>query len=294
MPDDKSSIYPKLIGSGLSGFLEVSLFHPFDTISKRIMSNKNNMVVFGKDSNVSKIIFDSTSKTMPQRLFSLYNGIGFAMAHRCNQRMYGYGGQPILREIIEKRYDAKTRNERILCETIAGAAIGAGESMFMPADVLKVKKQTNDAAFRNKSLFRILTRESYHEFYRGITVTTIRNLIGRGNHFFFNAFMREHIFEKQSQWDMTFVQYNIISLVSISTSMLFTAPFDVIKTRMQNRNFGSSDSIVAISKRIIVEEGWRGFFKGLNTKLFVIGPKIMLSFSMSQSLISYFERYYNK
>ena len=291
MSSDKSSIYPKLVGSGLSGILEVGIFHPFDTISKRIMSSKNNIVVFGKNANASSIIFSSTaSNKLSGRVMSLYNGIGFAMMHRCNQRMYGYGGQPILRDMIEKKYDAKTKNDRILCETIAGVVIGAGESMFMPADVLKVKKQTNHAAFNNKTILDILRRESYRELYKGITVTTMRNMIGRGNLFFTNTWMREIVFKKTNQWDMTFVEYNIISVVSISTSILFTAPFDVIKTRMQKRDFGSNESMVGITRKIFIEEGWKGFFKGLNTKLFVIGPKIMLSFSLSQTLIGYFEK----
>ena len=291
MSGDKSSVYPKLIGSGLSGLLEVGIFHPFDTVSKRIMSNEKKLTIFGKNSNVSEIIFNTCNKTsLMSRCIPLYNGIGFAMMHRCNQRMYGYGGQPILKDIIERKYDGKTKNDRVLCETLAGLVIGAGESIFMPADVLKVKKQTNPAAFNNKSIIDILRRESYRELYKGLTVTTMRNMIGRGNLFFTNTWMRENVFKKTNQWDMTFVEYNIISVVSISTSILLTAPFDVIKTRIQNRNFGSSDSMIDISRRILLEEGPRGFFKGLNTKLFVIGPKIMFSFSMSQTLISYFEK----
>ena len=84
---------------------------------------------------------------------------------------------------------------------------------------------------------------------------------------------------------------NVPSLYAVVPATI-TAPFDVIKTRIQNRNFGSSDSMIDISKRILLEEGPGGFFKGLNTKLFVIGPKIMFSFSMSQTLISYFEQNY--
>ncbi len=85
MSSDKSSIYPKLIGSGLSGFLEVGLFHPFDTISKRIMSNENKMIIFGKKSNISEIIFNTCNKTpLITRCIPLINGIGFAMMHRCN------------------------------------------------------------------------------------------------------------------------------------------------------------------------------------------------------------------
>ena len=64
----------------------------------------------------------------------------------------------------------------------------------------------------------------------------------------------------------------------------------MVKTRIQNKNFGESvDSFVTISN-IIKHEGYRAFFKGLNTKLIIIAPKIIFSYSISQYLISQLEK----
>lgn len=285
------SIYPKLVGSSLAGILETSIFHPFDTISKRLMSNEQKLIVRGPHSNIKQVLFHTNKPLgMFTQISSLYRGIGYGILHRASQRMYGYGGQPILRSYVERYYDAKTKNDRIICETMAGAAIGVGESMFMPSDVLKVKKQTNIETFNGRSFMTILRNENMREMYRGIGITSVRNLIGRSNLYFLNSVMREYVFEKDNQWDMTLMQYNIISFVSITSSILFTAPFDVIKTRVQNRDFGNTDGAFKMTRRILQEEGWRGFFKGVNTKLLIISPKIMFSFTASQYLIAYFEK----
>ena len=286
-----NSIYPKLIGSSMAGILETSIFHPFDTISKRLMSNEKKLIIRGPESNLKQVIFHTNKPFgMFTQIPSLYRGIGYGIWHRASQRMYGYGGQPILRSYVEKYYDAKTKNDRILCETAAGAVIGVGESMFMPSDVLKVKKQTNIDTFNGRSFITILRNENMREMYRGIGITSIRNLVGRSNLYFINSVMREYVFEKDNQWDMSFMQYSLISFISITSSILFTAPFDVIKTRVQNRDFGNTDGSFKIARRILNEEGYRGFFKGLNTKLLIISPKIMFSFTASQYLISYFEK----
>ena len=91
-------IYPKLIGSGIAGILEASIFHPADTISKRLMSNQNELIIKGTKSNVKNILLQTNQNpTILKQINGLYNGLGFSLIHRFTQRMYGYGGQPILR-----------------------------------------------------------------------------------------------------------------------------------------------------------------------------------------------------
>ena len=50
--NSNESIYPKLIGSSLAGILESSIFHPFDTISKRLMINRHKLILYGGESNI--------------------------------------------------------------------------------------------------------------------------------------------------------------------------------------------------------------------------------------------------
>ena len=41
--DKNNSFFSSLIGSTISGIFEIGLFHPLDTIAKRLMNNKKNV-----------------------------------------------------------------------------------------------------------------------------------------------------------------------------------------------------------------------------------------------------------
>ena len=90
-------IKSKLIGSGIAGLLETSIFHPFDTTTKRLMSNKNNIYL----NNFWDVILQKNqNKTTFSQFKSLYNGFSYSICHRFTQRMYSYGGQSIFKGVI--------------------------------------------------------------------------------------------------------------------------------------------------------------------------------------------------
>lgn len=60
---------------------------------------------------------------------------------------------------------------------------------------------------------------------------------------------------------------------------------DVVKTRIQNKNFGEKSSALSIVGKMITTEGPQAFFKGLTPKLLTVGPKLVFSFSVAQFLI---------
>ena len=69
---------------------------------------------------------------------------------------------------------------------------------------------------------------------------------------------------------------------------VLNTPLDVVKTRIQNANFESKVGGVAIIRDMIRNEGLLAFFKGLTPKVLVVGPKLVFSFTLAQSLIPWF------
>lgn len=61
------------------------------------------------------------------------------------------------------------------------------------------------------------------------------------------------------------------SIAGAVASITVAAPLDVVKTRIQNANFGSSVGGATIIKDMIKQEGVGAFFKGLT-------PKVSLDF----------------
>jgi hypothetical protein len=66
------------------------------------------------------------------------------------------------------------------------------------------------------------------------------------------------------------MQNFVASIAGASASLVVSAPLDVIKTRIQNRNFENPESGFRIVGSMIRHEGFTAFFKGLVPKVCLI------------------------
>lgn len=162
--------------------------------------------------------------------------------------------------------------------------------MLLPLDVLKIKRQTNPEAFRSRGFLRILADENV-ALYRGWGWTAARNAPGSFALFGGSAFTKEYIFGLQDYSSATWTQNFFASIGGSVASITVAAPLDVVKTRIQNANFESKVGGVTIIKDMIKNEGFGAFFKGLTPKVLVVGPKLVFSFTIAQSLIPWFGKY---
>ncbi|KAG7885746.1 hypothetical protein KL938_000778 [Ogataea parapolymorpha] len=294
--DKKQSASARVLGSASAGICEIAVFHPVDTISKRLMSNQtrvNSLEIF------NKVIFrENAAKPIGQRLLSLFPGLGYAACYKILQRVYKYGGQPFANEFLttnfkktyEDAFGAKTG--KALLSATAGSLIGIGEIILLPLDVLKIKRQTNPEAFKGRGFFKILQDEGLG-LYKGWGWTAARNAPGSFALFGGSAFAKEYIFHLKDYSSATWGQNFVASIFGASASLIVSAPLDVIKTRIQNKNFEANESGFTILKNMAKNEGVTAFFKGLTPKLLTTGPKLVFSFALAQTLIPAFDKLLN-
>lgn len=174
--EQKGSYFSKIIGSGIAGFFELILFHPVDTISKRLMSNQQKLVGGSwavTAQNLNGVIFASyNSPSVIEKYLSLFSGISFALAYKVSQRVYKFGGQPIVHDLLERKLGRSfgsifgDKHGKVLLESTAGALIGIGEVILLPFDVLKIMKQTNPKALEGRTTYQIFRQEKLN-LYRG-------------------------------------------------------------------------------------------------------------------------------
>ena len=94
----------RFLGAGVAGGLELGIFHPVDTVAKRLMNSQKN----AQASNLREILFqDSAKMSSMQKVKSLFPGFGFGAVYKISQRVYKFGGQPIVKEMIMKRAQAR-------------------------------------------------------------------------------------------------------------------------------------------------------------------------------------------
>ncbi|ERT00138.1 uncharacterized protein SPSK_09325 [Sporothrix schenckii 1099-18] len=288
----KESNLARLLGSGSAGIAELAVFHPVDTIAKRLMSNEGKIVNYAQ---LNKVIFkDKAAAPFGRKFVSLFPGLGYAAGYKVLQRIYKYGGQPVARDYLsehygknfEKAFGAKTG--KAIMHSTAGSLIGIGEIVLLPLDVLKIKRQTNPEAFRGRGVLRIIRDEGFG-LYRGWGWTAARNAPGSFALFGGSAFAKEFLFKLQDYNKATWFQNFVASIAGASASLVVSAPLDVIKTRIQNRNFENPESGFRILTNMARHEGFSSFFKGLVPKLLMTGPKLVFSFWLAQTLIPAFD-----
>ncbi|KAJ2356853.1 high copy suppressor of abf2, partial [Coemansia sp. RSA 2611] len=207
----------RLLGAGTSGILELFTFHPVDTVAKRLMSNTERIFVSGQPlrqslGQLNQVLFrDAASKATISKYLSLFPGLGYAAGYKVAQRIYKFGGQPVVRDMLERQsgqWFTRTfgeRNGKAMMHATAGSLIGIGEVALLPLDVLKIKRQINPEAFRGRGLFKIVADEGM-ALYRGAGWTVMRNAPGSFALFGGSAVVKEFAFGLEDYNKATFVQ----------------------------------------------------------------------------------------
>jgi hypothetical protein len=281
-----------------AGFLEITIFHPFDTIAKRLMSHTNNIrgaTSSETKANLNKVLFKKDAdKPLFRRLASLYPGLVYGMCYKVLQRVYKFAGQPIVRDAMNKNGVGQTMKDKfgqkggkLMTESVAGMMIGIGEIILLPLDRLKILSQTNDAALKNRSLLQIISTERFG-MYAGAGVTAMRNAPGSFFLFGGTAFTKDVIFRVNENKPATVPQNFAASTVGGCLSIAVTNPMDVVKTRIQNKNFGESTTSGFIVRSIMREEGASAFFKGLTPKITASAPKLVFAYTATEYFASAF------
>ena len=284
----KSQGFARFAGSGIAGFCELTLFHPVDTIAKRLMNSKEEL---SKD-NFNRILFQKAENGgVFKKYSSLFGGFGYGALYKVSQRIYKFGGQPVLNDFLQKTVfkpeagHELSKSAKFWSNALSGAAMGAGEVMLLPFDVMKIKSQTNPE-IRQIGLSGLIKQEGIAGLYAGAGFTAARNVIGSFMLFGVNSFVKCSIVPKDGE-KPSFLQLAISSTAGSVSSILVACPLDVVKTRIQS---GSHSGIggMQIIRNMYQQEGIGGFFKGAIPKVAVVGPKLIFSFTLAQYLINMF------
>ncbi|KAJ3996974.1 mitochondrial carrier domain-containing protein [Lentinula boryana] len=289
----KDSGTARVLGSGTSGVAELLIFHPVDTVAKRLMSNKAKVSL----ATLNPILFrDHATASLGKKFFSLFPGLGYAAGYKVAQRVYKFGGQPYFNDLINQHFRDQFTNAfgerkgKLMMQATAGSLTGIGEVVLLPLDVLKIKRQVNPEAFRGRGIIRIIAEEK-SALYRGWGWTMARNAPGSFALFGASAVTKDYVLGVTDYSKATWTQNFIASIAGAVTSITVAAPLDTVKTRIQNANFENKVHGAVVIKDLIKNEGITAFFKGLTPKIIVVGPKLVFSYTLAQSLIPLFGQY---
>jgi len=284
----KSQGVARFAGSGIAGMCELMLFHPVDTVAKRLMNSQEELT----KQNYRRILFQKAANEGAFKKYSsLFGGFGYGALYKVSQRIYKFGGQPVLNDFLQstvfKTSTGKaTTSSKFWSNAVSGAIMGAFEVVLLPFDVMKIKSQTNPE-IRKIGLSGLVKQEGISGLYAGAAYTAARNVCGSFMLFGVNSYVKSLVSADDKKPSL--LQLTISSTAGSVSSILISSPLDVVKTRLQSGSHAGLTGATII-KNIYTQEGMGGFFKGSIPKVAVIGPKLIFSFTLAQYLIHLFSQ----
>ncbi|CCW70484.1 unnamed protein product [Phytomonas sp. Hart1] len=302
----------------MAGACEILLFHPFDTIAKRLMSYRHHVVEPGSIRhtmhNVNHVVFgglEDKARADPaflitpwRRMKFLYPGSTYAVLYKIFQRVIKFAGQPFMRDFLYNHYsfsffkgDPTTNKGYVrdgkglmMLEATAGCFVGIFEIVLLPFDRMKVLNQTNISTLQGRGIFSVIRREGLKKLYVGTSTTVVRNATGSFLLFGCTAFAKEHVFKLSDYREATVMQNIASSTFGGCVGVLFTSPIDVIKTRQQSQRLNDSLSGLQILRKTLHEEGISALYKGIAPKIITSAPRLVFSYTMTEYLTKLLRR----
>jgi len=266
---DKSTV---MLGSGLAGAIEVSIFQPIDTVTKRLMNNPNPIYNRNLSFNANYSAAVKLALTNPkleksrfsflnigEKPIKLYKGVGWGMGYKILQRMYKFGGQPILEDYLKDNYFS--HDDKVKTKVVSGAIMGAGEVVFLPLDIYKIKQQTGAPEPFSKFIFN-------KNIYRGAFITSTRNTFGSAALFGIPELVETKFYENKK---LSESEKMVTRAAGSVASLVVSSPFDVIKVRKQAEDL--TESSFKIGYNILKNNPFQ-FFKGITPKIATQGVKL--------------------
>lgn len=169
--------------------------------------------------------------------------------------------------------------KEILYDASAGASAGALAATFVcPLDVIKTRLQVHGLPEIHTSghrgsvimtiLQNIVRNEGFRGLYRGLTPTLAALLPNWAVYFTVYGHLKELLHSYEGSSDQLSITSNMIAASGAgAATSIATNPLWVVKTRLQTQGMRQGvvpyKSIVSALRRIVHEEGFRGWYSGL-------------------------------
>lgn len=268
---NKASFQIVSIASSLAGIVEAISVQPFDMVKTRQQLNKS----------VSPPLFRCFMDIYSEGgMLRFYRGllpelIGFIPKTNAQYFAYEYS----------RRYLSKILNHGechwIIC-AISGFIAGYATALTVtPSQVIKVRLQSTEYLTKYSNTFdcysRVIRNQGMSALMIGLGPTIWRNSTWNTIYFGLMYYVKHNILREVEDKHTAYAlsQTLISGFVGGSVATLFNAPFDVVKSRVQEQNIGdvrrNRFTLVALYEIYKCDGGIRGCYKGIKPKIIRMG-----------------------
>ncbi|XP_075520795.1 protein MITOFERRINLIKE 1, chloroplastic [Primulina tabacum] len=252
---------------GIAGAFTYVCLHPLDTIKTKLQTKGA--------SEIYKGAFDVIVKTFQNRgILGFYSGVSAVIVGSTFSSAVYFGtcefGKSVLSRIGE--YPA------VLIPPTAGAMGNIMSSAIMvPKELITQRMQAGAKGRSWEVLLRILEKDGILGLYAGYSATLLRNLPAGVLSYSSFEYLKAAVLRETGKAFLEPFQSVICGALAGAISASLTTPLDVVKTRLMTQGHGESmnriaaasySGVTAMVKRILKEEGWVGFTRGMGPRVF--------------------------
>ena len=250
-----------IIIGGISGFISQGLTWPME-----YLKTKKQLPVYS-NSNIFHII-KTDIKT--NGILSVYRGLSPQLISSFPRAAVRFTVYENLKTFLEDENGNLTSSKKFTCGLIAGGIEAA--TVMTPAEVIKIQTINNNNTLNN-TIKNVYKTNGILGFYKGIVPTTIRQATTQGTSFL--VYDKSKIYYEQNKYLASYSGL-YAGLTGGTMAVLVNNPVDAIKTYKQSDR--GNNSIISISKEIIQNHGFKGFYKGALLRISRVAPLHGLTF----------------
>ncbi|WVQ74550.1 hypothetical protein IAR50_004151 [Cryptococcus sp. DSM 104548] len=286
-----------LVAGGTAGLAEALVCHPLDTIKVRIQLSKTQNAA-----GYQPIGFFATGRQIitQEGPLSLYRGLGAVVSGIVPKMAIRFGSFEVYKSFLSQPDGSISSQATFL----AGLGAGATEAVAVvtPMEVVKIRLQAqhqpvlagpmgamSSPRYRNAvhAAYTIVHQEGLATFYRGVSLTALRQATNQGVNFTAYQQFKRWALEWQPHYsERGLPSWQTMSLGLISGAMgpFSNAPIDTVKTRIQKGTKTNGETarsrMVKVTSDMFRHEGVKAFYKGITPRVLRVAPGQAIVFTV--------------
>ncbi|XP_073288312.1 protein MITOFERRINLIKE 1, chloroplastic [Primulina huaijiensis] len=252
---------------GIAGAFTYVCLHPLDTIKTKLQTKGA--------SEIYKGAFDVIVKTFQNRgILGFYSGVSAVIVGSTFSSAVYFGTCEFGKSVLSRIGEYPT----VLIPPTAGAMGNIMSSAIMvPKELITQRMQAGAKGRSWEVLLRILEKDGILGLYAGYSATLLRNLPAGVLSYSSFEYLKAAVLRETGKAFLEPFQSVICGALAGAISASLTTPLDVVKTRLMTQGHGESmnriaaasySGVTAMVKRILKEEGWVGFTRGMGPRVF--------------------------
>ncbi|KAI8377562.1 mitochondrial carrier domain-containing protein [Radiomyces spectabilis] len=271
--------------SACSGALFTSfLVTPLDVVKTRLQSQAGHHLTNGLQFNGT---WDGVTKIVRHEgTFSLWRGLSASLAMAIPSTVIYFVGYDYVREQTQKSRFAHTAIHDYSPLWAGGMARAIAAATISPIELFRTRLQAAEGRQDFKSVLngvvRMVEHNGFRSLWRGFLPTMLRDVPFSAVYWMGYEKIKHRLkaIDGYGEED-TLSNFQISFAAGASSGMIaavLTTPFDVLKTQRQV-NSSKDMSFTLITRRILADEGWKGFLRGVVPRVMKVAPSCAIMIS---------------